>query len=66
MTLDNTDDEEYQELPDYAKNMNWFVRTGSGKGEYILIPKPQGIGFPINMAERFTDSFTGVIKSKDT
>ncbi|WP_045405393.1 LPD38 domain-containing protein [Vibrio jasicida] len=66
LALQNSDDEEYQELPSHAKNTNWFIRTGGEKGEYILVPKPQGIGLVINLAERGTDGFTGVIKTKDT
>ncbi|MFV8456063.1 LPD38 domain-containing protein [Vibrio owensii] len=66
LALQNADDEEYQELPEYAKNTNWFVRIGGEKGEYILIPKPYSIGFMINTAERVTDSFTGAIKATDT
>ena len=66
LALQNADDEEYQELPEYAKNTNWFVRIGGEKGEYMLIPKPYSIGFMINTAERVTDSFTGAIKATDT
>ncbi|MFM2625750.1 LPD38 domain-containing protein [Vibrio owensii] len=66
LALQNADDEEYQELPEYAKNTNWFVRIGGETGEYILIPKPYSIGFMINTAERVTDSFTGAIKATDT
>lgn len=66
LALQNADDEEYQELPEYAKNTNWFVRIGGEVGEYMLIPKPYSIGFMINTAERVTDSFTGAIKATDT
>jgi len=34
------DDERYDELPKDKRELNWFIPTGSGENDYILIPKP--------------------------
>jgi len=36
----NRDDDRYLELPDYVKDLSWFIPTGTGEDDYILIPKP--------------------------
>lgn len=36
----NRDDERYLELPEYVKDLSWFIPTGTGEDEYILMPKP--------------------------
>jgi hypothetical protein len=36
----NRDDERYLEQPEYVKDLSWFIPTGSGEDEYVLMPKP--------------------------
>ncbi len=66
LALQNADDDEYRELPEYMKNTYWFLRFGDRKGEYFLIPKPFTIGSVINLSEKITDNITGVSKAKGT
>lgn len=36
----NKDDERYQEMPEYVKDLSWVFFTGDGEDEYFLVPKP--------------------------
>jgi hypothetical protein len=36
----NRDDERYQEIPDWIKDLSWIIFTGDGEDDYVLIPKP--------------------------
>lgn len=40
----NKDDERYEELPDYVRDLNWVFFTGSGESDFVLIPKPFDVG----------------------
>ncbi|EGR3070228.1 hypothetical protein DMW20_11745 [Vibrio parahaemolyticus] len=66
LALQNSDDDEYKELPEYMKNTYWFLRFGDRKGEFFLIPKPFTIGSVINVSEKITDNITGVSKAEGT
>lgn len=36
----NKDDERYQELPDWVRDLGWIMFTGEGEDDYVIIPKP--------------------------
>ncbi len=36
----NKDDERYQEMPEWLKDLSWIVFTGDGEDDYLVIPKP--------------------------
>jgi len=36
----NKDDERYQELPEWIKDLSWIFFTGEGEDDYLIIPKP--------------------------
>jgi hypothetical protein len=51
--LMNRDDERYKELPDWVRDLHWFVPTGAGEDDYLLIPKPYEVGMIFgSMVER--------------
>lgn len=36
----NKDDERYQELPDWIRDLGWILFTGEDEDDYVIIPKP--------------------------
>ena len=59
----NDDDEEYQQLPDWDKDMNWHIFA---YGEHIRIPKPFELGIVFGtMPERLFHYGTGTQTDKD-
>ncbi len=59
----NDDDEEYQQLPDWDKDMNWHIFAD---GEHIRIPKPFELGIVFGtMPERLFHYGTGTQTDKD-
>ncbi len=36
----NKDDERYQEMPEYVKDLSWIFFTGDGEDDYFIMPKP--------------------------
>lgn len=36
----NHDDERYQQLPDWIKDLSWVIFYGPGEDDYVMIPKP--------------------------
>jgi diguanylate cyclase (GGDEF)-like protein len=40
----NKDDERYQEMPDWQRDLYWVIFTGSGEDDYFFIPKPFEVG----------------------
>jgi len=59
----NDDDEEYQQLPDWDKDMNWHIFVD---GEHIRIPKPFELGIIFGtMPERMFHYGTGTQTDKD-
>lgn len=36
----NKDDERYQEMPDWIKDLGWVYFTGEGEDDYVIVPKP--------------------------
>ncbi len=36
----NKDDERYNELPDWIRDLSWVIFTGDGEDDYVMIPKP--------------------------
>lgn len=36
----NRDDERYQELPDWIRDLSWVIFYGPGEDDYVMIPKP--------------------------
>ena len=59
----NDDDEKYQELPDWDKDMNWHIFAGD---EHIRIPKPFELGIIFGtMPERLFHYGSGTQTDKD-
>ncbi|WP_288989333.1 LPD38 domain-containing protein [uncultured Pseudoalteromonas sp.] len=59
----NDDDEDYQELPDWDKDMNWHIFAD---GEHIRIPKPFELGIIFGtLPERMFHYGTGTQTEKD-
>ncbi|MBB1299228.1 LPD38 domain-containing protein [Pseudoalteromonas sp. SR41-7] len=59
----NDDDEDYQELPDWDKDMNWHIFAD---GEHIRIPKPFELGIIFGtLPERMFHYGTGTQTDKD-
>ncbi len=54
----NSDDEEYQALPDWVRDTYWWVKL-PGTKQAIFIPKPFEIGALGSVAERATELMTG-------
>jgi hypothetical protein len=51
--LMNRDDERYRNQPDWVRDLHWFVPTGVGEDDYVLIPKPYEVGMIFgSMVER--------------
>ncbi len=36
----NREDERYEELPDWVRDLSWVIFTGEGEDDYVMIPKP--------------------------
>lgn len=36
----NKDDERYEEIPDWIRDLSWIIFTGDGEDDYVMIPKP--------------------------
>ncbi|MET6758922.1 LPD38 domain-containing protein [Pseudoalteromonas sp. NCIMB_1079] len=59
----NDDDEDYQQLPDWDKDMNWHIFAD---GEHIRIPKPFELGIVFGtLPERLFHYGTGTQTDKD-
>lgn len=62
----NDDDERYQELPDWDKDMNWHIFVGDEPQDHWRIPKPFELGIVFGtLPERIIHYGTGTQNEKD-
>ncbi len=54
--MDREDDDRYQQLPEYQRNMFWNIPTGTG---WLMIPKPHDIAVISTMADMSYDHAMG-------
>ncbi|HDZ27057.1 MAG TPA: hypothetical protein ENH65_11175 [Candidatus Aminicenantes bacterium] len=56
MMFTQDDEERYQQLPEYQRNMFWNIPVGTG---WLMIPKPHDIAVTATMADMFYDTAMG-------